>query len=556
VERPVFPITDPKEDKRMRTFASSAQLSARLLAALGAVALAACGGGGHGDDPIQPPVTPGARDCDISSFADLDFDGIARITAVTPEISGEYKYGNRVLPNLPEFCRINGIATPKSDSEINFEVWVPTTEKWNGKLVATGNGGYSPALSYADMAYALRQGYATLGGDTGHQPNDDLIFGVGHPEKIIDWGTRSLNAITVPGKRIVSTLQGEDSRRSYYIGCSTGGQQGFAEVQRYPSDFDGVIAGAPGNNRTALNLEFMWRFLANRPQGENAAASAILQQSDLALLTRKALEVCDTIDGVADEVISDPRACDFNINALACPDDQKNQNCLTQLQINTARKIYGGPKRSDDGAPLYPGWAFGSETQWWSYMAGSAPSRSDFWALWVFADPHWDWWTFDYARDVDYAYRIIAPFVDQTDTDIGAFKSNGGKLIVYHGWNDGVVSPFDSIQYYEDVRAKQDSQAETDSFYRLFLIPGMGHCQGGAGSIAGVIRMENPPEGTELDPGKDILSALDEWVEKGVAPNLTGSNTAGTVTRPICSYPKKIVYKGGEPTRAESFACE
>jgi feruloyl esterase len=532
--------------------------------ALIALTITACGGGGgghHSDDPIQPPpVTPSVKDCDISSFADLDFDGIARITTVASVPAGDYTPpGSRgSLTNLPEFCLINGIATPTSDSEINFQVWVPKTEKWNGKLVSTGNGGYSPALSFSDMAYALRQGYATLGGDTGHPSGDDLMFGVNHPEKIIDWGSRSINAITAPGKRIVSTLQGEDARRSYYLGCSTGGQQGFAEVQRYPADFDGVIAGAPGNNRTALNLEFMWRFLSNRPQGVNAATSAILKQADLSLMTNQSVAACDALDGVTDGIISDPRVCNFDINTLACPDDVKAATCLTQEQIATANKIYGGPKRSNNNAQLYPGWAFGSETQWWSYMSGSVPSRSDFWALWVFGDPHWDWWTFDYNRDVDYAYKIIAPLVDQTNTDISAFKSNGGKLIVYHGWNDGVVSPFDSIKYYEDVMAKQGSQSAVDSFYRLFLIPGAGHCPGtsGSGNLAGVFRMENPPEGTPIDPGKDLLSALDKWVEEDVAPSLTGSNTAGTVARPICSYPKKVVYKGGDNTQAASFACE
>lgn len=531
------------------------------LAVLGSIALTACGGGGghhRAVDTISPgDDTPTTRACDIASFSDLDFGGIATITAVTAVPAGDYTPSGSTAAqkNLPAFCLINGIATPTSDSEINFQVWVPETEKWNGKLVATGNGGYSPALSYADMAYALRQGYATLGGDTGHQPNDDLIFGVNHPEKIIDWGTRSINAITVPGKRILSTLQGEAAKRSYYIGCSTGGHQAFAEVQRYPGDFDGIIAGAPGNNRTALNLEFMWRFLSNRPTGENAVTSAILKQADLTLMTNRAVAACDTLDGVADGIINDPRACTFNIESLACPGDVKAPTCLTQLQISAAKKIYEGPKRSDNGKQLYPGWSFGSETQWWSYMAGSKPSRSDFWALWTFNDPHWDWWTFDYARDVDYAYKIIAPMVDQTSTDVGAFKANGGKMIVYHGWNDGVVSPFDSIKYYEEVKAKQGSQAEMDAFYHLYLIPGMGHCSGGSGNIAGVIRMENPE--VAVAPDRDILAALDNWVELDTPPSLIGSNTAGTVSRPWCAYPRKPVYKGtGDKAQAENYSCQ
>ena len=159
-------------------------------------------------------------------------------------------------------------ATPTGDSIIHFQVWVPVGAAWNGKIVVTGNGGYSPALSYSDMAYAMRQGYAVVGGDTGHQsanPND-MLFGVNHPEKIIDWGTRSIHAITAPAKAIVAGLQAKGATKSYYYGCSTGGHQGYAEVQQYPDDFDGVIAGDPGNNRTALNAEFMWRFLRTTPR--------------------------------------------------------------------------------------------------------------------------------------------------------------------------------------------------------------------------------------------------------------------------------------------------
>lgn len=531
---------------------------ARCTPAWMALLLAACGGGGGGgSSPADEPPVAAARACTLEAFADVQLEQ-ATIKAVTPVEAGTYNPPGTMqqLADLPAFCRIEAVATPTSQSEIHFELWVPEGEAWNGKLVTTGNGGYSPALSYGDMAYAMRQGYAVMGGDTGHQ-TEDMLWGVTYPERIVDWGSRSIHAITVAGKALLEAKRGQAAQRAYYLGCSTGGHQGFAEAQRYPEDFDGIIAGAPGNNRTALNIEFMWRFRANRPQNDNL--TQYLTPQKLRLITERAVAACDALDGVTDGVINDPRACTsahFDVTSLQCTGAEA-PDCLTADQVRAAQLIYQGPRNPRTGEQLYPGWPVGSEAGWSSYMGVGEPVRADFWRYWVFEDPHWNWWTFDFDRDVSYARAKISPLVDQTSTDLSAFKAAGGKLLVYHGWSDPVVSAFDSINYYEGVRTAQGSQEEVDAFYRLFLVPGMGHCSGGSGATT----LRGDGTAVPVAPQRDLLAAMDRWVETGQAPDdFIASRVAGgqvTLTRPLCAYPKQAVYDGqGDPNDAASFRCE
>jgi feruloyl esterase len=335
------------------------------LPVLTAAMLAACGGSGDS--------ATGPKACDGAALAGLKLDNAA-IRSVQAVPAGGYvpPGSSTAIANLPAFCQVQAEASPSLDSLIRFEVWVPAASAWNGKLVATGNGGYSPALSYNDMAYALRQGYATLGGDTGHQSADpsDMRWGVDHPEKIVDWGSRSIHAITAPGKKILTELQGQEPRRSYYYGCSTGGHQAYAQVQRYPEDFDGVIAGAPGNNRTALNAEFLWRYLANRTS--RTETTPLLTPAKAALISSAAVAACDAIDGVSDGVIDDPRACTtahFNVASLQCKGGD-DANCLTAAQVQAAQKIYQGPQNPRTGAQIYPGQVVGSEAGWPGYWGG------------------------------------------------------------------------------------------------------------------------------------------------------------------------------------------
>ncbi len=523
-----------------------------LLASVASAALTACGGSGGDSPDVALP-----KACEPASLAQLNL-GDAAILDATPVEAGSYTPpGSRsALPSLPAFCRIQAQASPSEDSLINFEVWLPSDGAWNGKLVATGNGGYSPALSYSDMAYALRQGYATLGGDTGHQTDDgnDMMWGVGHPEKIRDWGTRSIHAITQPSKMIVAELMGASPRRSYYLGCSTGGHQAYAQVQQYPEDFDGVIAGAPGNNRTSLNAEFLWRFLSNRESKENPAP--ILTREKATLISEAAVSACDSLDGVTDGVIDDPRMCTvphFDVMSLQCT-GAEGEDCLTTREVLAAQRIYQGPRNPRTGEQIYPGQVIGSESGWPGYWGGAEPVRADYWRYWAFNDPQWDWWSFDFDHQLETARERLGPLVDHNSPDIQAFKAYGAKLLVYHGWNDPVVVATDSIDYYERVKATQGSKAEVDSFMRLFMVPGMGHCAGGIGATN--IRVTDSPR---PHPEQDILAALDRWVEEGSAPDhLIASGKVGGAdrTRPVCAYPKRAVYLGsGSTDSAENFAC-
>lgn len=525
--------------------------------------LASCGGGGGGGGDEGTPTGGGtgsgvAKACDVDSFARLGLEG-AVVRSATPVPAGAYvpATGAPALAGLPAFCRIDANAKPSSDSSIDFQVWVPQGSGWNGKMVTTGNGGYSPQLSYADMAYAMRQGYAVIGGDTGHT-TEDMAWGRGHPEKITDWGTRSIHAITVPAKRLITELQGVPARKAYYYGCSTGGHQGYAEIQRYPQDFDGVIAGAPGGNRTRLNVEFMHRFLSNRQPNTNTPV--ILSAAKAAAITTAAVKACDALDGVTDGVMEDPRACTapaFDVASLSCASTGNAGSCLSPAELDVARKIYAGPRSPTTGAQIYPGLVVGTESGWPGYWGSTEPVRSDYWRLWVHNDAAWNWWSFDYDRDLQLADALVSPLVDQVNPDIEAFRSRGAKAIVYQGWADPVVNAADTIAYYEQVRDRQGSQAATDDFFRLFLVPGMGHCSGGTGtSNFGNAGASSPV----VDADRDLLSALDRWVDQGVAPQrIVATRVVGGVagrTRPLCPYPRKAVHVGsGSTDDAANFTC-
>jgi peptidoglycan/xylan/chitin deacetylase (PgdA/CDA1 family) len=483
--------------------------------------------------------------CSVATLSALKLEAT---TVRTAQIVAEGPASNGVERRS---CRVQATVTTAADSAVNFEVWVP--ERWNHNVVVTGNAGYSNALSTRDMTLALSRRYAAVGGDTGHQTAtpDDLLWGVDHSERIVDWGTRSIHAITGPAKRIAEQVGGNAIARSYFYGCSTGGHQGYAEIQRYPDDFDGVIAGAPGNNRVRLNVAFLWQFLANRRPHDDA--NPIIQPAKLPLITQAVVNACDGKDGVTDGVVDDPRRCDFDPAVLQCKSDEDSQ-CLTREQIATLRKMYAGARNPRTGEPIYQGWPKSSEALtllptgmpaigWQQYSGGTEPARTNFWRHWIFNNPKWDWWSFDFDRDVATADEKVGRLIDQTNPDLGGFKASGGKAIVYHGWQDPVTNALDTISYYEQVRSRQGSQQEIDRFFRLFMVPGLGHCSGGTGATT-----------------FDFLSALEGWVERGVAPDRVVAskveNGATVRTRPLCPYPQRAVYTGtGSTDEAANFVC-
>lgn len=465
--------------------------------------------------------------------------------------------GHRIA-DLPAFCRVGGKLHPTADSDIGFELWMPPGGAWNGRLMVVGNGGYVGSIRYDELEPALRRGYAVISSDSGHADTagyrqESLDWGVGHPEKIADWAYRSVHAAAVAGRALVKAFARREATHAYYFGCSTGGGQGLMAAQRYPEDFDGIIAGAPGNNRTALNAGFLWMATQNL-----ASEAGHIPPAKLPWINRAAIRACDAQDGLADGLVSDPQHCRFDPQVLQCKPGDDSASCLSPAQVDTLKRLYAGARNPRTQAQIYPGWPVGSEDGYlggWAYaIAGPQPFRTEFFRDWVFQDPAWDWRRFDWDRDIDTVKARIGTTVDATDPDLRAFQRHGGKLILYHGLADPIGNAYDTIHYYEAV---QRTVPDTPDFARLFLAPGMGHCRGGIGPNA-----------------FDAIGALEDWVERGQAPaRLLAVKQAGLEkvgglaspaqvarggerTRPLCAYPQVAAYRGsGSIDDARNFDC-
>ncbi len=444
--------------------------------------------------------------------------------------------GRGPAANLPAYCRVQAVSRPVADSEIHFEVWLPSPETWNGKFEGTGNGGYSSAMTTADMVQGLTRGFAVAGSDTGHS-GGDLKFGAGHIEKINDWGYRAVHVMTDNAKLLVRDYYGRFPKYSYFTGCSTGGHQALSEAQRYPGDYDGIVAGDPGNDRVHLNVNFLWAYTALYKEAGNDIPAA-----KLPLITKAAMKSCDAADGMEDGIIADPRSCKFDPATLVCH-GADDGSCLTKAQADAVKKIYGGPMNPRTGRNIMPGFPIGSESGWTGYFVGQKePARVDFWRLWVFGNPLWDWRNFDFDRDVAFADTKLAA-VNSVDEDLRPFQKLGGKLLMYQGWADPVVPPESTILYYDKVLEKAAGSKSAGDFVRLFMAPGMGHCGGGVGPNT-----------------FDSLSALDHWVDGGAVPaKIVASHaTAGQVdrTRPLCPYPQTARWNGtGSRDDEANFSC-
>ena len=453
--------------------------------------------------------------------------------------------GAQAALTLPAFCRVEATARPTSDSEIKVEVWIPPVEAWNGKFQGVGNGGYQGSISYTALATALRRGYAAASTDTGHT-GDDMKFGQGHPEKVIDYGWRAVHLMTDTAKLIVRNAQGRFAEKSYFVGCSAGGHQAMSEAQRFPEDYDGIVAGAPAHNRIRQAFGFMWSWTATH----TLDGKPLLTQPKLALVTRAVVEACDGIDGLKDGLVADPRACTFDPVKLACKAGADEASCLTPAQVDAVAKVYDGARNPRTGEQIYTGWPRGSESfgepasqSWRQYLLEPGePSRIGLFRYFLFHDPSWDVRTLDYDRDLAYAEERLA-HLPAVSRDLSGFKRQGGKLLVYAGWMDPVVPPQDTTAYYDAVSKVMGGYDKTRDFFRLFMAPGMGHCAGGPG------------------PNQfDALTALEQWVEKGVAPETLlashGNNGKVDRTRPLCAYPQVARYKGtGSIDEAANFSC-
>ena len=438
--------------------------------------------------------------------------------------------------SLPAFCRVAATLRPSADSDIKIEVWMPASG-WNGKYQAVGNGAFSGSIAYPALMTALGRGYAASSTDTGHTGNT-ASFAAGHPEKVVDFGWRAVHEMSVVSKAIVSAYYSDAPKRSYWTGCSAGGRQALKEAQRFPADFDGIVAGAPGLDWTGRASQ------AVRIDKALEQAGARLTAAQAQRVHRAVLDACDANDGVKDGVIDNPPTCKFDPGVLQCKGSGGDASCLTAAQVATVRAIYTpmtNAKTRREIAGLAPGSELGWTDRGWT--ASARATGLDQFRFLVFNDPAWQVAMFEGDRDATRAEEMDRDTINALDPNLKPFVERGGKMIQYHGWSDPQISPLASTQYYSRVIEKTGGRSAVDQAYRLFMVPGMGHCGGGDGVNT-----------------FDMLAALEQWVEHGQAPEriVASHATEGRIdrTRPLCPYPQVAVYNGsGSTDAAESFAC-
>ena len=453
------------------------------------------------------------------------------------------------------FCRVVGSIRPTAQSNIGFEVWLPSQERWNGKFFGTATGGSAGTVQYDALVEPLRRGYASMGQDNGHVSKSvfeqswavDPATHQIESEKLVDFAHRAQHLSTVIGKELANAYYRKAVRRAYFVGCSQGGHHGMMEAQRYPDDYDGIVAGALANHWITTLTTEAWAstaMLANNRSGE-------LSIAQLHALHAAVIKSCDALDGLVDGQIDDPRKCQFDPATLECGQAGKSgETCLTSAQIAAVEKIYDGLRRPESEMPVALPYNRGSEGQWNNtWTAGHYPpsgSFYDFYRLLVHQNPDWDFLTLDWKTDVAAAQSKFSGVFDAVDPNLSPFQAHGGKLIMFHGWADPLIPGAESVETWNAITRTMGS-AKAHEFVRLFMVPGMGHCGGG-------------PIGSA-----DWLSALERWVEQGMPPDGTASTYtiigSGRIdqvarTRPYCPYPQVAHYKGsGDINRAESFSC-
>lgn len=461
------------------------------------------------------------------------------VTLAQPVAAGSFQPpGGDPAPfrTLPPFCRVAATLRPTVDSEIRVEVWLPEPAAWNGKYEGVGNGGWGGSLNYSDMAAALLRGYASSSTDTGHT-GGRASFAVGHPEKLIDFGYRSVHEMTIAAKAVIAAFYEKGARLSYFAGCSSGGRQALMEAQRFPEDYDGILAGAPTNNWTRMMFGRIWV-----AQATLSDPARYIPPAQYPMIHQAVLAACDAMDGVADGVLEDPTRCHFDPGSLECR-TSTGPACLTKAQVGAVRRIYTPATNPVTHEEIYPAMERGSELVWKTLAGGPRPIllADDYFRYVVFKNPDWDFRTLNFDTDLQQALRRDGGTLSATSPDLQKFFAHGGKLIQYHGWTDQQVMPRNSVQYYE--RAEKVMGTATRSSYRLFMVPGMNHCRGGEGPDT-----------------FDLLSALEQWREQGKAPDTVPAahreNGRVVRTRLLCPYPEISHYRGaGSTDEAAHFFC-
>ena len=471
------------------------------------------------------------------------------------------------------FCRVIGRINPS----INLEIWLPPHDRWNARLYVAGNGGMAGGINYLALQEIIHNHYAAVSSDLGHQSGPlDGLWAISRPDLVRDWGHRATHEVTEKAKAIINAYYHRNPEFSYFNGCSGGGRQGLMQAQRYPKDFDGILVGDPTMDFSNLVTGGrLWKVLANYNKENNTNH---LTATDIGTISAAVIDACDSIDGVNDGVLEDPRQCNFDPFSIKCS-KEKQEHCLTFEQITALNKIYHGG-RSAQNMQIYPGYFPGGELGdfgWEIYFARENPAEGTQWLYaqgflrgLAFEDPEYDIRTFNFDTDIRTTNNKpilgvpLAEVINATDPDLTEFRDAGRKLLHYHGWSDIGVSPQRSVDYYEAVIEKttEGQLSLTQDFYRLFMAPGLQHCFGGPGPNAfGAMLQPQVP----ADPDHDIFRALRRWVENGIAPEkiiatkyIDDNPEKGVVrTRPLCPYPQSARYIGrGSTDESTSFVCE
>lgn len=516
------------------------------------------------------------------------------ITSATDVTSGTFTPPGSTTPitGLPPFCRVTATLTPTVDSNIKIEVWLPETN-WNGRFLGTGGGGYQGVITYSELATGIQTGYAAANTDLGTgssgcnplfcgsdgnkgnalaiafgDPADPSTGLFGHPERIKDFGYRAIHLMTVRGKEIVKAFYPRAANKAYFAGCSTGGQNALMEAQRFPHDYDGIVAGAAAFNRTHLH---MWALSVW--QDTHASATRFMLPAQMPVINKAVLAQCAGQDGGAktDAFLTDPRDCRFDPKVLQCKGGEVPPACLTPDQVTTMRNYYLGAVDPVTGEIINPGPARGSETDnvlaLGLVFAEQLPEPAfDGLFYWVYGanfgipTSPTNFANFDFHHDIGRVDEQLAPVLNATSTDLSEFREHGGKLLMYHGWADPLLPSQASINYFNALVRNGHAFAqpahlgdddpvlkETQSYARLFMVPGMYHCSGGPGPNV-----------------FDALTPLVNWVEHADAPEtilatkfVNDTPSSGVqMTRPLCVYPKVAKYNGsGSTSIAANFTC-
>ncbi|MFK4446066.1 feruloyl esterase [Caballeronia udeis] len=523
--------------------------------------LSACGGSTNSTS--TPPVSKvTAGNCtSLMNYTGSIPTTITSAIQVTPTAGAPFQTPvNFLTPTslsvTQSFCRVIGVINPVANSSINFEVWLPLDKaNWNSKFVGSADGGSTGTINYTSMVNPLARGYAVMGHDNGHTSTDvfeqswafDFSNDTVKTDQIIDFGYRAEHVVTAVSKDITNAYFAAQPVHSYYVGCSQGGHHGMMEAQRYPDDYDGIVAGSHGGDWLGMMSSEAWAGVSVlKNNGAGGMTTAQLTAFNAAVIS-----ACDAKDGITDGQIDDPRQCSFDPATLQCgAGGAVPATCLTPAQVQSAKDIYAGPKRQSTGASVSPGYALGSEggwaTTWNSTTSLQSGSYYDFFRLILKNNPNFDILTLNWDTDIDAGRAQYGSIYDAVNPDLAAFQANNGKLIMYHGWADPLISPYLSLASYGRIQDAMGAST-VNQFARLYMVPGMGHC--GGGPIGAV----------------DWLTPLENWVEKGIAPDATstastiiGSGTinGATRTRPLCSYPMVEKYNGtGDINSASNFTC-